>query len=250
MIKIKKRSTVNSETGHVKNVANFEVLVNVCTSLGAVYNPSVAYLKLPALNTLLTQSRTAIANVTTSNVAYNNNVNIRQQAFASYRSLSQRLFATFKTTSATPQLIADAKTVYRKMQGQRAKAIILPSDPNTPAPNTISVSQLSYDNRVQHLSTLVEILKLEPTYAPNETDLKITSLTTLISNLKNYTTNVSVSHAGVTNNRSIRNTTLYSNNASLVATAVGIKKYIKAVFGPQSPQYKQVQSIKFVNFKK
>ena len=40
-----------TETGHAKNVANFEDLISFCTGYGAPYNPSKASIKLAALGT-------------------------------------------------------------------------------------------------------------------------------------------------------------------------------------------------------
>ena len=42
-----------SETGHAKNVANFEKLVVNVSGLGAAYNPSRGSIQLSALNDLL-----------------------------------------------------------------------------------------------------------------------------------------------------------------------------------------------------
>jgi hypothetical protein len=50
-----------SETGHAKNVANFETLVSFCTGYGATYNPSRDALKVANLQTLLTAAKAAIA---------------------------------------------------------------------------------------------------------------------------------------------------------------------------------------------
>lgn len=52
-----------SETGHAKNVANFEQLVSYCTGYGATFNPAKAALKLPALNTMLTNAKNAVNGV-------------------------------------------------------------------------------------------------------------------------------------------------------------------------------------------
>ena len=46
-----------TETGHAKNVANFEDLISFCTGYGAPYNPSKASIKLAALGTKRTCSR-------------------------------------------------------------------------------------------------------------------------------------------------------------------------------------------------
>jgi hypothetical protein len=50
-----------SETGHAKNVANFETLISFCAGYGATYNPSKANLKVPALQTQLASCKANIA---------------------------------------------------------------------------------------------------------------------------------------------------------------------------------------------
>ena len=62
-----------SETGHAKNVANFQDLISFVVGYGATYNPTKDALKLPQLNALLTTSQTSLAEVVTKNTAYNNN---------------------------------------------------------------------------------------------------------------------------------------------------------------------------------
>ena len=37
------------ETGHAKNIANFQDLIAFCTGYGATYNPTKTALKLPQL---------------------------------------------------------------------------------------------------------------------------------------------------------------------------------------------------------
>jgi len=130
-----------SETGHAKNVANFQDLIAFVTGYGATYNPSKNALKLPQLTALLTASQASLADVVTKNTAYNNKVNERVVAFKDLKSLSTRLINALQTTDASKEKVADAKTFNKKMQGIRAKAVETPTDPSTPAPNTISTSQ-------------------------------------------------------------------------------------------------------------
>jgi hypothetical protein len=46
-----------SETGHAKNVANFEDLISFVTGYGATYNPTKVPIKLASLTTLLQQQK-------------------------------------------------------------------------------------------------------------------------------------------------------------------------------------------------
>ena len=47
----------NSETGHAKNVANFEQLVIKCTSFDGSFNPSNPSIQLAAMQTVLSQAK-------------------------------------------------------------------------------------------------------------------------------------------------------------------------------------------------
>ena len=57
----------NSETGHAKNVANFQDLIEFVTGYGATYNPSKSTLQLPQLNALKATAEGNLADVITNN---------------------------------------------------------------------------------------------------------------------------------------------------------------------------------------
>lgn len=234
-----------SEVGHAKNVANFQDLIEFVTGYGATYNPSKNSLQLPQLIALKATAESNLADVISKNTNYNNKVNERMAAFSDIKSLSTRLLNALQTTEATPQTINDAKTFNRKMQGKKTSSSQVPNDPNAPAPNTISTSQQSYDQLIQHLAGLTSVLEAEPSYTPNEPDLQIATLQHKISELTAKNTAVATAYTTISNARIARNQTLYSSTTALVETALEVKKYIKAVFGATSPQYAQVKGIKF-----
>ena len=234
-----------SETGHAKNVANFQDLIEFVTSYGTNYNPSKESLKLPQLIALKTTAENNLADVITKNTAYNNQVNQRISAFEGLKSLSTRLVNALQTTDATPETVNNAKTFNRKIQGKKASSNQIPTDPNSPAPNTISTSQQSYDQLIQHLSGLKSVLESEPSYTPHEPDLQVATLETKITELTAKNTAVATAYASISNSRIARNKTLYTNTTSLVETAGEVKKYIKSVFGANSPEFAQVKGIQF-----
>jgi len=240
----KKRSST-SETGHAKNVANLQDLIAFVVGYGTTYNPTKNALKLPQLNTLATTSQTNLADVITKNTAYNNKVNERLVAFNGLRSLSTRLINALETTDAIPEKVKDAKGFNRKIQGKRAKAITTAVDPNEPAPTTISVSQQSYDQQIQHLAGIISILQSEPSYLPNENELKIATLIAKQADLTTKTNAVATAFTNISNSRIARNTTLYGKDTGLVDIASEVKKYVKSIYGATSPQYAQVSGIVF-----
>ena len=238
------------ETGHAKNVANFQDLIAFVTGYGATYNPTKNSLKLPQLTTLQTNANNALADVVTKNTAYNNAVNARIASFDGLRALCTRLVNAFQTTDATPEKIADAKGFNRKIQGQRSTKTETPVDENAPAPNTISSSHQSYDQLIQHFAGLISVLQAEPTYTPNENDLKIVTLTAKQADMTAKNTALATAYTTVSNSRISRDKVLYKDLTGLVPIATDVKKYIKSVFGVSSAEYAQVKGIEFKNVKK
>ena len=234
-----------SEVGHAKNVANFQDLIEFVTGYGATYNPSKSSLKLAQLVALKATAETKLTDVISKNTNYNNKVNERMVAFSNLKSLSTRLVNALQTTDATTQTINDAKTFNRKMQGKKASASQTPTDPNAPAPTTISTSQQSYDQLIQHFSGLKSVLEAEPTYTPNETELQVATLNAKIADLNTKNTAVATAYTNISNSRISRNETLYTSEDGIYETAGEVKKYVKSVFGASSPQFAQVKGIEF-----
>ncbi len=235
----------HSETGHAKNVANFGDLISFITGYGATYNPSKNALKLASLTAQKTSADLALNAVINKNTAYNVSVNSRMDAFKGLRTLSTRLVNALQATDASDHLINNAKALNRKIQGQRASKLNTPTDPSSPAPHTISTSQQSYDQLIQHLSGLIEILQAEPTYNPNENDLKTPALLTYRNNLILKNQIVVDAYTEVTNARISRNTVLYAPSTGLVPVALDVKKYVKSIFNASSPQFHEVSGIEF-----
>ena len=234
-----------SETGHAKNVANFQSLIAFVNTIKVNYNPSKNALQLPQLISLKAQADENLAQVVAQNTNYNNTVNQRMQAFSGLKALSTRLVNALQTTDATDEVINEAKSFNKKIQGQRATAIPKPNNPDTPVPNTISTSQQSYTQQIQHLAGLISVLENERSYSPNEEELKVETLQAKLTTLSNLNDEVANEYANVSSARRTRNTTLYSNEGSIFDTAAEVKKYIKSVFGTTSPEFAQIKGLKF-----
>ena len=244
----------STETGHAKNVANFENLILFCTGYSATYNPSKSSIKLTALNPQLTDARAAINDVTQKVTTFNIAINKRQDLFKNLKPLSTRIINALAATDASDKTIEDAKSFNKKIQGSKAKKKTTeapdPNNPPLPDPKTISTSQQSYDQLKEHFSKLISLLASEPSYTPNETDLQLATLNALLSDMQAANTNVSNSYVEISNSRISRDQILYAENTGLYNTAMEIKKYIKSLFGATSPQYKQIGGIKFTKVKK
>ena len=238
-----------SETGHAKNVANFEDLISFCEGYGAVYNPSKDALKIANITSQFQNAQSSLAGVKTSQATFNTAVNNRVIVFKPLKALGTRIINALDSTDASKETVKDARTINRKLQGQRAEPKPKEekeTDPAAPpADKTISASQQSYDQQIEHFAKLIELLTVEPGYDPNEVELKLTTLIAKLAELKAANTAAINQFTNWSNRRIERNDIIYNPLTGVVATALDIKKYIKSVYGASSPQYKQVSGLQF-----
>ncbi len=244
-----------SETGHAKNVANFEDLISFCTGYGASYNPNKDSIKLPALTALHTEAVAKLAGVTAALIPWSNAIGQREILFEPLSKLVTRVINALDASDVPKQIVNNAKTIAKKIQGKRATPQNNPTPPEPPLPpdenpKTISASQMSFDNRIENMDKLIQLLAAQPGYAPNETELTTAALTTMLTNMRAANTDAINAYTPLSNSRIERNNVLYQIDTGLVAVAGDVKKYVKSVFGATSPQYKQISSLKFVKTKK
>ena len=239
-----------SETGHAKNVANFDELISFVTGYRESYNPSKATIKLDALKALSDHAKTSINAVSSMEPAYKSAVAAREVVFIPLSKLTTRIMNSIKATDTTVQVDENARTLVRKIQGVRATAKKTEDEKKALADKgkevvEISTSQMSYDSRLDNFFKLIQLLSSVPEYNPNETELKIEHLNTILDDLKAKNAAVVESYIPLSNARISRNNLLYKENTGLYDVALDVKNYIKSVFGATSPQYKQVSKIKF-----
>lgn len=229
----------NSETGHAKNVANFQTLVNHCTSMGALYQPSQDSLKLAALNPQLLACKAANSAVKDPLIANTDAVALRKKRYDELNKLVTRLLSMFMLTEALKQEKEFAKTIARKIKGSKNKpATVEGQDPH-------STSQQSFVMRADNFETFIGILNAEPTYAPAETELQVATLETILASMHTLNNAADLAYQALKGVRTTRNTALYAAETGLVDTALGVKKYLKGAFGTNSPNYKGISGLQF-----
>ena len=235
-----------SETGHAKNVSNFENLIVCVISLRANYSPNKLSLQLPQLEALLAQAQHLLSDVTDKRSEYRVKVNERQAVFAGLKSLSTRLISALKNSDADERLIEDAKSFHLKMHGRRAATKEKTGDDiGATAIARNSVSQQSYTQLIQHLDGLISILRRAPAYNPTQSDLQIASLLTLKTELNQKTRAVMDAESDWVDARTIRDNTFYKGPNSLVEIAAAVKSEIKSTFGVNSPEFTKANKCAF-----
>lgn len=236
----------NQESGYAINIANFENLISYCTAFGPAYNPSNPQIKLTALSAQLTAAKTAIAGVNSALNQYNNATADRENAFEPLNRLATRTINAVAASGADDARIKDIKPIIRKLRGERAKALPEePANPTAPAPKSVSVSQLSFENKLLNLETLIQLLSGIPTYQPNEPELSVEGLQDLLTDLRTKNSAAKAASTALSNARILRNDTQKNPVSGLAATAREVKMYVKSLYGYSGEQYKQISGLIF-----
>lgn len=238
-----------SETGHAKNVANLFTLAAYVNGYGAKYNPSKKVFEYPNLLLIHDAANLALKNVVVVKTSSETVINARADEFANVPEYATQLVNALISTDATERTIDDGKGYLRKIRGVRAnkKKGPTPEDPN---PVTHSVSQTSFDQIIQHMEGLLSVLKNEPSYAPNEPELRVSAVEEKIDRLNKTNEAAIIAEEAISNARLQRNNVLYNNPDAVTIVGIGVKGYIKSVFTAKSPEYKQVEGIHFKTYKK
>ena len=268
-----------SEVGHAKNVAHLHTIITTCIGFGSKYNPARADIKIAALQSLYDLSFTQLKLVSEAKASYQNTANTRRDAFAIIKPLATKIMAALTASDVSDKTIADARAINRKLQGTRLNKKIGETqktatangdadnasndadnaandanDANNVAKTTdkidekgISTSQQSYDQIVEHFRALINLLELQTNYIPNETELKLSTLKTLLDSLLTANQNVINATIALTNARANRNNVIYAANTGLFDIVKNVKAYTKSIFGANSSEYKQLSKLKFTN---
>lgn len=242
--------TKTFESGHAKNVANLDELISFVEGYGESFNPSREVLKLESLKLISKNGKNSIDAVNASLPVYTRAVAAREAAFLPLSKLVTRVMNSVKAISSTDHIYDNALTYSRKIQGKRATAKRTQEQIEADAAagkelNEKSASQMSYDNRLDNLDKLIKLLSNVEEYAPNEADLKIVSLSSVYADLMLKNSAVIAAATPLSNARISRDVVLYKEGTGLIDIALSTKAYIKSVYGPSSPQFKQVSKLTF-----
>ncbi|MCX6198246.1 MAG: hypothetical protein NTY88_03360 [Bacteroidetes bacterium] len=231
------------ETGHAKNVANFQILINSCNGYGAAYNPAKNRIKIANLTTVHQGGVNALQLVDSKLPALDAAIADRQEAYGGLSKFYTRIGAAVDASDLTAGLKKDAHAIIKKIVGQRAT----PKPPKADSENdkTHSASQMSYDQRQENFQKLYELLNGSTGYSPNETDLKVAALQADLQILTDTNTIAKTNYTPVANARIARDKVLYAPEEGLYDLQNEVKKYVKSVFGATSAEFKQISGLKF-----
>jgi hypothetical protein len=232
-----------SETGHAKNIANYNLLIQTNNGFGTDYNPSASNprIQLPNMLVQYTDCNTLQQNVNTQNGIFKPLLNHRRTEFNSLNALVRRVRSSAKSCGAPATFFANVDSVVKKILGDRVSK----PEPTATDPAGTSASQQSFDSKADNFDKLIEILRNQALYGPNEPELTVMGLEGKQTIIEAANSAVKTGTAPYNTAIINRNNALYTNETGLVDVAQQSKDYVRSKFGYSSPQFKLVSKIKF-----
>lgn len=240
-----------SETGHAKNVANFQALIEEVKTMPK-YKPHSERFTILGLEAKYQASIGSTNALNKVNIALGNLITERQIQFEPLPRLATRILNGLADTDATDGFKKDAATIARKIQGRRAtpkkKETEAPEPGAAPEAKTISTSQQSFDNMVEHYRKLVELLSTEPTYKQADETISLLGLQAMVQKMETVNKAVKEAKATFGEHIRLRNEMLYEEKIGLVAIAKEVKKLIRVptVTKAQKQKPLQLSSLKYI----
>jgi hypothetical protein len=248
------------DAGHEKNVANFETVIIILISLGAIYDPSQALILLPALQALLTLAKNAIDAVTTAEAADDIAIDERQEEFSELYAYAVNIKRAVIVEINDDAFTKDVNSLVGKFRSKGKNTDApdsggdQPATGGEPAPAAgRSTSERSYDMQIQHLTAIRELVKAKsasyaPPIAAGEDDVtihgieaKINALETKNNNAKNTKINL-----GLALNE--RDRILYNPAEGVIKRITLIKNQLARKPGKQSAAYQQIMALDFKKY--
>ena len=231
-----------SETGHNKNVANFSTAYQILEEMNTLYNPSNSKIQLVNLDPVRSSLQITIAELNNNKPIYKNAVADRENAIAPLGKLMTKTLNYAKSIDISATDKENITAQAKKIRGdQKPKKV----NPDTIETDGISTSQMSYDSRIANLDTYINQLSSHPEYVPNETEIQITSLQTLQTNLITLSSAVNSAGNALITSRSNRNNILYNNDINVIQLIKDIKAYLKSLGDAGKPYYNAIVKLQF-----
>jgi hypothetical protein len=244
----------SKETGHAKNVANFNNLTTTIIGFGSTYNPARESIKTAALQSVYSAADKAVKDVNDLEPGYAIAINARQIAFKPLGPLITRVANALKAFGTSPETDEQVYSIVRKLRGTRATPRLTDEEKKALESEGKSVtehssSQQGFDSQLNNLYRFIQLLGSVPEYAPNEPELKTEALNELYTELDAKNKAVAEAANPLDLARIRRDSMLYKTGTGLVDIAGDAKNYVKSVFGAGSREYKLVSKIQFKDVK-
>lgn len=236
------------ETGHNKNVTNFEQVIIILISLGAVYNPSQALILIPALEAKLAEAQAALAALDTAEADKKIKINAVQAGFEGVAKYAVNIKRTVEVELNDEAITRNMQTIVNKFSPSGRKTG-LQDDPNTPEDESRtaqSLSQRSRDNQIAYLADMLALInRRRDDYNPNDAEYTIAGIEAKIAELTALNNAAKTAEAALGNAIDARDAALYDEQTGVLKLVKLIKTQLAKTPGKDSSAYRQVNALEF-----
>ena len=234
------------ETGHAKNVANFEQVIIILTALGAVYNPSQALILLSALQTKLTEAKAALAAVDAAEADKKFRTDQVQAEFEGLYKYVVNIKRSAELEVNDEAFTEDLQSIVNKFNSGSRKTglednpLTLEDESRTP----VSTSQRSRDNQIAHLADIVALLQTRG-YETNDAEYDLPAIEDKRAALAAKNNADKASTATLGNASDERDRVLYDPESGVLKLVKLIKTQLARKPGKTSAAYQQIAALEF-----
>ena len=238
-----------ADTGYAKVIEALGKLIAYLETLDPTkYNPTNLNLTIDALQDLRTAATAALAAVSAAYADWRTKAKDRTLIIEKLPATAAQAVALFESLGADAERIEQARSYVRKLQGRRAAPAVAdnPDTPEDESAQNISASQKSAAQMIAHFGGLVDFLAAQDEYQGiTVAGLKLTDLVALRTQAQSAHDDSIAAEAQISSKRSARNSLLYDDNDSILKRAAAVKKFVFAVYGATSDEFKTVNGIEF-----
>jgi hypothetical protein len=236
------------ETGHTKNVANFETVTIILAALGTIYSPKQALIMLAALQTKLTEAKSTLDTVNTAEAAKTIKTDEVQAEFDGLYKYVVNIKRTAEVELNDAAFTADLQAIVGRFNSESRKTGV-PDDPLTPnvdeSRTPLSTSQRSRDNQIAHLADILALLRTRPDYKPDDVQYKIETIEAKLDALTAKNNAARNAEAALGNALDARDAILYNDETGIIKLVKLIKTQLALKPGKTSAAYQQISALEF-----
>ena len=236
------------ETGHAKNVANFENATIIVAGLGAGYSPNQPLIQLAALQTKLTAGKAALDQVNMAEADKKIKTDEVQAEFEGLDKYVVNIKRTAEVELNDPDFTANLQSIVNRFTSSSRKTGV-PDDPLTPdideSRTKLSTAQRSRDNQVAHLADMLALLQTRADYNPDDMQYKIETIEAKIASLTAKNNAAKTAEAVFGNELDARDAVLYDEETGIPKLIKLIKTQLALKPGKESAAYQQINALEF-----
>jgi hypothetical protein len=229
----------------IKTAGSFDKVLASCKNIGERYQPKSTALGITALSELLERSQQTSQAVTITRSAYRLAVNNRRESFAALPTLSVRVVRMLSTSESSRENLKDAIALKNMLQrrGRQKVTEENATTADTTVPARRAASRRHYDMQAQTFKNFIIYLEALGTYDANEPELTIDGLKAKLADMQSKSHAVNTAAIAFDNARR-EHAELFRGVNGVASTIQGVKNYVRAAFGTNSPEFEQLSKLK------